>query len=333
MESLSEPGQDWLNYHHLRYFHTVASEGSLRAAALKLRVSQPSMCTQIKHLEASFGESLFRRSGRALVLTDFGRIVQTYANDIFSLGQELLTASRRGPSGRMMRLNVGIVDSFPKLLSLDLLRPIFHHQPKVLLSCHEGNLEDLLGQLAAHRLDVILTDEPAPSQSSVKTFSHLLGSCGTSFCATPGLAGQLKGRFPGNLNGAPALVPLPASPQRRELERWFRDTGIAPEIVGEFADAALAKIVATEGLGFTSVPTLVALDAVKRYGFEILGQTEACRSQLFLITEERRIGHPAVLTLAKHAVEALEKRNRPGTVQGNPARKPAKKPKPGTKST
>ncbi len=300
----------WLNYHHLRYFHTVATEGSLKAAAEKLRVSQPSICTQIKQLEADLGGSLLRRSGRSLALTEFGRIVQTYANDIFGLGQELLTTARRGTTGRALRLNVGIVDSFPKLLSLDVLRPVFTHQPKVLLACHEGKISDLTGQLAAHRLDAVLTDEHPPSQSGVKTFTHSLGSCGTTFCATPALASRLKGKFPSNLSGAPALMPVANTPQRRELDRWFRDSKVEPLVVAEFADAALAKVVATEGLGFTSVPTLVADDAVERYGFKILGRTEECRTELFLITAERRIEHPALLSLAKHAVEALARRRK-----------------------
>ncbi len=308
MESLNlEPG--WLNFHHLRYFHTVAAEGSLRGAAEKLRVSQPSMCTQIKQLEAALGQSLFRRSGRSLVLTEFGRIVQTYATDIFALGQELVSATERGSSGRTMRLQVGIVDSFPKLLSLDILRPVFSHVPAVVLSCHEGKLEDLLGQLAAHRLDAVLSDEPPPTQGSIRTFTHPLGSSGVSFCAAPALARKLKGRFPACLRGAPALLPLHNTPQRRELDTWFRQAGTEPRVVGEFADAALAKVVATEGVGFIAVPTIVAADAVERYGFEILGRTEACRAQLFLITAERRIEHPVLVTLAKHASDALARRH------------------------
>ncbi len=305
--SILEPG--WLNFHHLRYFHTVAVEGSLRGAAEKLRVSQPSMCTQIKQLEAALGESLFRRSGRSLVLTEFGRIVQTYATDIFALGQELVTATKRGASGRTMRLQVGIVDSFPKLLSLDILRPVFSHDPAVLLSVQEGKLEDLLGQLAAHRLDAVLSDGPPPTQSSVKTFTHPLGSSGVSFCAAPSLARKLKGRFPVCLRDAPALLPAPNTPQRRDLDTWFREVRAEPRVVAEFADAALAKIVATEGIGFTAVPTIVASDAVERYGFEILGRTEDCRAQLFLITAERRIEHPVLVTLAKHASAALARRH------------------------
>lgn len=307
MKSAS-PVPEWLNFHHLRYFHAVALEGSIRAAAQKLHLSQPSMCTQIKMLETALGERLFRRSGRSLVLTEFGRIVQTYATDIFSLGQELLTATRRGPSGRTMRLQAGIVDSIPKLLSLDILRPTFSHSPRVMLSCHEGKLNELMGQLAAHRLDVVLSDEPAPAHGTTRTFTHALGSTGTTFCAAPSLARTLKGRFPANLRNAPALLPLVNTPQRRELETWFCLAKVEPLVIAEFADAALAKIVATEGIGFTAVPTIVASDAVERYGFEILGSTEDCRTHLYLLTAERRLEHPAVAALAALAIETLARR-------------------------
>ena len=299
------PEPSWLNYHHLRYFHAVATEGSLRRAAEKLRVSQPSISTQIKMLETALEERLFRRSGRSLVLTEYGRIVQTYATDIFALGQELLTTSRRGAASRAMRLQVGIVDSFPKLLSLDILRPVLTHSPPVLLSCHEGKLEDLLGQLAAHRLDVVLSDEPPPSQGSVNIFTHALGSSGIAFCAAPALARTLKGRFPANLRHAPALLPTPGTAMRRDLDAWFRHAGVEPRIVAEFQDAALAKVAATEGVGYTAVPLIVLADAVERFGFEVLGRTEDCRIHLYLVTPERRIEHPALVTLAREAGEAL----------------------------
>ena len=322
MESC-EPATDWLNYHHLRYFQAVATTGSLRSAAEKLRISQPCICTQIKQLEAALGESLFRRQGRALVLTEFGRLVQTYTSDIFALGQELLIAARSGQASRAMRLQVGIVDSFPKLLSLDILRPVFHYTPSVLLSCHEGQLEDLLGQLAAHRLDAVLSDEPPPTQGNVKTFTHPLGSSGITFCAAPALARRLKGRFPANLRGAPALLPAQNTPQRRALDNWFRLARVEPLVAAEFADAALAKVVASEGVGFVAVPTIVAADAVERYGFQILGKTEACRIQLYLITAERRIEHPVVQLIASQGEAPLSRRHRSKT-KSAPVRKQTK---------
>ncbi len=306
----SNTGDEWLNYHHLRYFHAVAREGSVSRAAEKLRVSQPSICAQVKQLEAALGETLYRRSGRSIVLTDFGRVIHGYAEEILMLGQELLTTARRAPTARTLRLQVGIMDSFPKLLSLDILRPVFAHVPQVQVTCHEGKLDDLLGQLAAHRLDALLADEPPPSSSKVKTFTHSLGVSGVTFCASPTLAKTLSGRFPRNLQGAPMLLSTQNTALRRDLEKWFRAVKIEPVVVGEFEDAALAKIVATEGIGITVVPTVVAAEAIERYGFVSVGRTDECQVQLYLITGERRIEHPVVALLAREAGQAAVGRRR-----------------------
>ena len=289
---------EWLNYHHLRYFHAVAREGSVSRASEKLRTSQPSICAQVKQLEAALGETLYRRRGRSIVLTDFGRTIYGYADEILALGRELLTTAKRAPTARTLRLHVGIVDSFPKLLSLDILRPVFAQVPRVHVTCQEGKLDDLLGQLAAHRLDALLADEPPPSSTQVKTFTHPLGASGVTFCASPTLAKKLPGRFPRNLQGAPMLLPTQNTALRRDLEKWFRAAQVEPVVVGEFEDAALAKIVATDGIGITVVPTVVTAEAIERYGFVSLGRTDECQIQLYLITAERRIEHPAVALLA-----------------------------------
>ena len=297
MESFTD--KDFLNYHHLRYFWTVAKEGSLRRASEQLRVSQPSICTQIKVLEASLGESLFRTSGRTLVLTEFGQLIYGHAEEIFTLGGEILRASKHAPGTRELRLNVGIVDSFPKLMSYDILRPVLEHVPSVLLSCHEGKLADLVSQLNTHRIDVVLSDEPASPGITGKVFNHLLGSSEITFFAMPTLAKKLKSRFPKNLNGAPALLPTQNCNLRRDLEKWFRSIGVEPRVVGEFEDAALTKIVATSGHGFIAVPTLVASEVVERYGFVPIGRTKEVQSQFYAITAERRFTHPAIIAMTK----------------------------------
>ncbi len=311
MES-SELTPAWLNYHHLRYFHAVAREGSVSRASEKLRTSQPSICAQVKQLEAALGETLYRRRGRSIALTEFGRTIYGYAEEIFALGSELLTTAKRAPTARTLRLHVGIVDSFPKLLSLDVLRPVFAQVPRVHVTCQEGKLDDLLGQLAAHRLDALLADEPPPSSTHVKTFSHPLGATGVNFCASPVLAKTLPGRFPRNLQGAPMLLPTQNTALRRNLEKWFRAAQIEPVVVGEFEDAALAKIVATDGIGVTVVPTVVMAEAIERYGFVSLGRTDECAIQLYLITAERRIEHPTVALLAREGGKALITRKRKG---------------------
>ena len=300
---------EWLNFHHLRYFWAVAKHGSLRRAAEVLSISQPSICAQVKLLETALGEPLFRRSGRTIVLTEFGRLIHGYAEEIFTLGRELLAAGKGAPTARTLRLHIGVVDSFPKLLSLEILRPVFAHQPPVHVSCSEGKLDDLLGQLGAHRLDGVLADEPPPAGGKIKTFTHALGISGVTFCAAPHLASTLRGRFPRNLHGAPVLLPTQNTVLRRDLEKWFRAAEVEPVVVGEFEDGALAKIVATEGVGITVVPSVVAAEAVERYGFVSIGRTQECQIQLHLITAERRIEHPAMTLLLGQRLPAGHRPN------------------------
>jgi len=297
MEAL--PGIGFLNYHHLRYFWTVAKEGSLRRASEKLNVSQPSMSTQIKLLEAALGEPLFQPSGRSMALTEFGQLICGYAEEIFTLGGEILRATKQAPGIRSLRLHVGIVDSFPKLMSYDILRPVLEHKPPVQLTCHEGKLADLVSQLNTHRIDVVLSDEPASPGITGKVFNHLLESSEITFFAMPALAKKLKGRFPWNLNGAPALLPTQNCSLRRDLEKWFRSAGVEPRVVAEFEDAALTKIVATSGHGFIAVPTVVASEVVERYGFVPIGRTKEVQTQFYAITAERRFTHPAIIAITE----------------------------------
>ncbi len=289
--------REFLNYHHLRYFWAVAEEGSLKRAATALGVSQPSICAQIQRLEEALGENLFRPSGRGLALTEFGQLIFGYAEEIFALGGEILRAAKQGPGVRALRLHVGIVDSFPKLLAHEILRPVFEHRPPVQLTCHEGKLPDLLSQLGTHRLDVALSDEPASPGLLGKVFNHLLGSSEISFCATPELASRMKRRFPAKLDGAPALLPTQNCSLRRDLEHWFRAAGVQPRVVAEFEDAALAKIAATSGSGFIAIPSAVAGEAVERYGFRVIGRAREVKTHFYAITTERRFTHPAILAM------------------------------------
>jgi LysR family transcriptional activator of nhaA len=303
---------EFLNYHHLRYFWLVAKEGGLCRAAEKHRLSQPAVSAQVKLLERTLGEPLFRVSKRSLVLTEFGNLIYGYADEIFTLGSEVLSAAKHAPATRMLRLQAGIVDSFPKLLSFDILKPVLEHQPPVQLTCREGKLPDLLPLLTTHRLDVVLSDEPASPSLAHGVFNHLLGSCGITFCAMPGLARKLRGRFPANLRNAPALLPTQNCALRRELEGWFQKVGVQPKVVAEFEDAALAKIVATEAVGFIVVPTAVAAEAIERHGFQSIGSTRACSTQFYAITAERRLTHPAIVAIT----------NRGGRTKPVAARKP-----------
>jgi LysR family transcriptional activator of nhaA len=292
---------EWLNYHHLRYFWTVATEGSLARAAEKLHVSQPSISEQIRELESAFGEKLFRREGRNNKLTDAGQVVFGYAEEIFALGRELMNAVKQRPGTRKLRLSVGVADSFPKLVTNEILKPVFTMPQAVHVVCREGKMEDLLAQLAAHRLDLVLSDEPAPSSTNFKVFSHALGESSVTLCAEAKLATKLKMNFPKSLNDAPALLPAENTALRRSLETWFRAHHLRPNVVAEFDDLALMKVMAAEGRGFIAVPTMALREAVSRYHFRSLGQATACRIQFYAITAERRIAHPAVLLLTRSA--------------------------------
>jgi LysR family transcriptional activator of nhaA len=292
---------EWLNYHHLHYFWTVAKEGSLKKAAEKLHVSQPSISAQIATLEGALGEPLFQRSGRSKVLTDAGQIALTYADEIFGLGRELVDALKQRPSAKALRLYVGVADSFPKLVTNEILKPVFTMPQTCHVICREGKIEDLLAQLASHRLDIVLADEPASSSTKIRTYNHPLGETGTTFCAAGRLAAKLKPGFPKSLHDAPALLPAENTAFRRTLENWFRELGVRPRVVAEFEDLALMKVMAAEGRGFITVPNIVADEAVGRYKFHLIGSTTRCKVQFYAISAERRITHPAVVLVTTKA--------------------------------
>ncbi len=296
---------EWLNYHHLRYFWTVAKEGSLARAAAKLHVSQPSISEQIRELENALGEKLFRREGRNNRLTDTGQVVFGYAEEIFELGRELMTVARHGAAAKELRLYAGVADSFPKLVTNEILRPVFRLPQQVHVVCREGKIEDLLAQLAAHRLDIVFADEPSPSSLKVRTFNHLLGESKVSFCAAAELARTLKRNFPKSLHEAPAFLPADNSSLRRELEHWFRQQKIRPRVLAEFEDLALMKEMAAEGRAFIALPTVVAREAAARYHFETIGMAGNCLAKFYAISAERKISHPAVKLITDNAQAAL----------------------------
>ena len=292
---------EWLNYHHLRYFWTVAKEGGLRAAGEKLHVSQPSISAQIRELEEALGEKLFRRQGRANVLTEAGQIALRYADEIFNLGHELTNAVKQRPSAQAIRLHVGVADAVPKLVTNEILKPVFEMSQQVHVICREAKAGELIAHLAAHRLDIVLADEPASSSHQGRVFNHHLGESGVTFCAERQLAKQLRRGFPKSLNDAPALLPAETTALRRALEKWFQATGIRPRVVADFDDAALMKVVAAEGKGFVAISTIVVAEATARYGLHVVGATERCRDNVYAITAERRISHPAVTLITEGA--------------------------------
>ena len=296
---------EFLNYHHLRYFWAVAKEGGLTKAAAKPKVSQPTISAQIQSLEGVLGEKLFRRTGRNLALTDAGQQVLSYAEEIFSLGQDLLNAVKQRPTSRPLRLNLGVADALPKLVAYRIIEPVFRLAQPVQISCWETGVSDMLLELASYRLDLVLADEPASSGVTTKVFNHLLGESGVTFCAAPQLAAKLRRGFPKSLNGAPALLPMSNTGLRRSLEKWFHAVGVRPRLVGEFYDPAFVNVLALHDLGFMSVPTIVVKEIVNRFSFCVIGQTEGCQQQFYAITPERKLTHPAVTAITSDARRRL----------------------------
>lgn len=296
---------EWLNFHHLRYFWTVARKGGVRKAAQELHVSQPSISAQLKLLEESLGEKLFQRSGRTLVLTEAGHMVLSYADEIFSVGQELMSAIKQRPGTRSMRLNVGMTDSLSKLIAFEILKPAFHFPSPTHVICRQAEIGPLIGSLQTHRLDIVLADEPASSSLKTRVFNHRLGRSGVTFCAVPKIAAQLKRNFPRSLNGAAALLPSQNMGMRVVLETWFSSQDIRPRLVGEFEDSALMEVAASGALGFTTVHTVVDHAALSHYGLKVIAQVDECGSDFYAITTERRLKHPAAAAITEHAYSHL----------------------------
>ena len=296
---------EWLNFHHLRYFWAVAGERSVTRAAEKLHISQPTVSAQIRELEEALGEKLFVRSGRKLLLTDAGRLVQRYADEIFGLGRELMDAVRDRPTDRPVRLQVGVVDSLPKLVVFRLLQPALSLAGRVQLVCREANSEPLLAELAIHALDVVLSDAPAGPSLKIRAFNHLLGESTVMVYGVPKLAAAHRPGFPGSLNGAPFLLPIEGTPLRRSVDTWFNDNKVRPKVVAEFEDDALIKVFGQAGVGLFLAPTLVDAEITRQLGVRRLGILDDVRERYYAITVERRVSHPAVVAISDAARKKL----------------------------
>jgi len=299
---------DWLNYHHLLYFYTVAKEGSVSRAARQLRLAQPTLSGQIRKLEEAFDEKLFARAGRNLVLTEMGRVVFRYAEEIFTLGRELTETLRGRPSDRSPRLVIGVADVVPKLITARLLEIALAQAPPVQLTCLEGKSDRLLADLALHGFDLVITDAPLSPHVSVKAYNHLLGEAQVGFFATRALAERLRRRFPDSLGGAPLLLPTPNTQLRRSLDQWFQRRGIQPRLVAEFEDSALAKVFAQHGHGIFAAPSLLAQELRDQYGVRAIGDADGVIERYYAISVERRIKHPAVAAITEAARERIFKR-------------------------
>lgn len=294
-----------LNYNHLLYFHTIAREGSIARAAEVLHLTPQTISGQIKRLEESVGSPLFDRIGRGLVLTETGQAVNRYAEEIFSLGSELAQWVNRGRSELPNNLNVGIVNSIPKLVAHEVLRTGLDLDPPVRLVCKEDTLQVLLAELSVHRLDLILSDRPIPIGFNVKAFNHPLGESPLAFFGCGDLATRFRADFPGSLDRAPLLLPATGSAQRRSLDSWFDEIGVAPDIVAEFDDSALLKAFGETSAGIFPAPMAIAKQIRQSYNARYIGPAGGIEETYYAISPERVLKQAAVRTITERARQRL----------------------------
>jgi len=293
---------EWLNYHHLLYFWAVAKHGSITQASKVLRLAHPTISGQIHRLEEVLGAKLFTRQGRNLVLTDTGRIAFRYADEIFSLGQEFQDTLRGRSKGQQLRLVVGVSDVLAKSIVHRILEPAFDLQDRVRVICREDrSVEAFMGDLAGHTVDVVLSDAPAGPGTPVRTYSHPLGECGTSFFAAPRLARSRRRGFPTSLDGCPVLVPSEDSTFRRALNEWFASHDLHPTIIAELDDLALALVLGEAGLGIFAAPDVLADEIRQRYKVQLVGRSKQIRQRFYAISVERKVKNPAVAAICQVA--------------------------------
>lgn len=288
---------EWLNYHHLLYFWVVAREGSISRATQELNLTQPTISAQIRALEESLGEKLFRKSGRGLALTEVGRVVYRYAEEIFTLGKELRDTVKGRPTGRPARFVVGVADVVPKLVTYRLLEPAFKLPERLDVSLREDEPEKLFAALSLHELDLVITDAPVPPGVAVKAFNHLLGESSVSLFAVKDLALQYRKSFPRSLERAPLLLPDRGAELRRLLSQWFDRIDVRPMVVAEFEDSALMQIFGSQGHGIFPAPTAIEKEISRQYGVSVVGRVAEVREKFYAISGERRIKHPAVVAI------------------------------------
>lgn len=294
-----------LNYQHLFYFWTVAREGGVLRASERLHLSASAISGQIKDLERALGTPLLQRRGRGVEPTERGREVLVYADEIFGLGRELVDVLQGAAAVRAPRLRVGIADVVPKLVARALLAPALELAEEIDLSCREDQPERLCAELAAHELDVVLSDAPIPAGLHLRAFSHLLGECGVVCLAERRLSERLRGRFPQSLDGAPLVLPARHTALRRALDAWLESLELRPRVRGEFDDNALLKTFAQDGLGACFVPEVIVESVREQHGLHVVGRLDEPRERFYAISPERRVRHPAVVAITRQARRTL----------------------------
>lgn len=313
------------NYNHLLYFWATVREGGVARAAEALHITPQTISGQIKLLEQEMEGRLLQKKGRQAVPTELGLTVFEYAEEIFSAGQDLVRVMRGETSRNRRPVTVGVSDVVPNLIAWRVIAPLMQDQDPFRVICHSGSLDTLVAELAAHRLDLVLSTSALSASSGFRVFSHLLGECDIAFFAATRLANRLRNGFPGSLHQAPFLLPTERSPNRRVLETWFMQQQVSPAIVGEFDDSALLKTFGQGGLGVFAAPSVIEEEVVRQCNVRVIGRTGSMQARFYALSMERRIRHPAVVQITERARTALFGEADPGAAPA-PARRrsPAK---------
>jgi len=291
----------WLNYHHLYYFWSVARLGSIGRACAELKLSQPTISAQLKALEDNLGTALFNRDQRSLRLTEAGRLVMNYADEIFSLGKELVDVLDGHATGKPLELRVGVADSIPKLIAFRLLETCQDLPEQVRIICQESRAEVLLGELALQHLDLVIADTPVPPGVKIRAYNHLLGESGVSIVGDAEHTKRYRKNFPASLKDAPFLMPLKGTVLRANLDYWLERLELRPNIVGEFQDTALCKAFASAGRGICPIPTVIEREVEAQAGLKLIGRVDGVTERYYAISVERKVKHPAVVKICEEA--------------------------------
>ena len=289
------------NYKHLYYFWVVAKEGGISKAAAKLHMAVQTVSAQVRELERSLGYALLKPAGRGLELTEAGFAAMRQADHIFQLGENLPDLVRDAVSAPTVRLAIGISDGLPKLVVHRLLLPVIP-EPHLRLLCHEGEFDELLGDLALHRLDVVFSDRPAPVNPNIKLYSHRMGSSPFAWYGTENIVRAASQNFPQSLADVPMLLPTAHTAVRARLDLWFEQRGIRPRIVGEFEDSALLKTFGASGMGIFPAAEWTHEDLMSHYAVQHLGPCEGVIEHFFAIGTEKKVRHPLVQRLLQPAL-------------------------------
>ncbi len=294
-----------INYKHLHYFWAVAKEGGIARASERLNLTPQTISGQLTVLENYLGVELFNRVGRNLELTETGRLILSYADEIFSLGGELEEVIHQLPDDRPQLFRVGVVDVVPKSITHRILKPALHMPEPVRMICRESSLDSLLAELTIHRLDLVLADRPIPPTISTRGYSHKLGECSVSFFATEKLITSFTDDFPACLNGAPLLLPSKGTQLRSSIDQWLDKHHIHPRMVAEFDDSALMKVFGQEGAGIFIAPAVIEAEVEWQHQVSAIGQIDEVKEHFYAITVERRVTHPVISAVMQSARETL----------------------------